>query len=539
MKQFVFLILTIVYCADAQSGISADHLRVHMEVLAHDSLEGRALGTRGIDIAATYIAGQFRTYGIQPVSSLGSYFQTFPVHGSTPVDRTRLTFYAPRDAFYPKLFDDYLLYSTGAQTFIPSPVPLVFAGYGIVAPEYSYDDYRALNVENAIVVFLSGEPISDNPQFFAGDRSTIHSSVSLKQKTALARGARGTILLPNPRDVRMNDWYEQQRQFMFEEARLPYVPTENLNILLNPKLGFLLFQNATYSVEDIEAMDGNGTMKSFPLELRGSFQGYFRERDFLASNVIGMIEGSNPSLKDSYVLVTAHYDHLGIGRAVDGDSIYNGLFDNASGVAAVLEIARVIAARPSPPERSIVFALLTGEERGFLGSQYYCLNPPVPLYRTIANVNIDGIALFERFRSVVGVGQDLSTLEGYLQTVANSLGLRIEEMPSEFHDLQPFNNSDQFIFAQAGIPSILVAEGLQYETTPYDKGLERFVLWGRDVYHSPSDDLSQSVSYEAAHQHAVLLYEIIMGLAASAAEPEWNAGVPFRRVREQSIKQKQ
>jgi hypothetical protein len=539
MKYFIPLILTIVCCTDAQTEISADRLLMHMEVLAHDSLEGRAIGTRGIETAAAYIAGEFRRYGIQQMPSLGSYFQTFPVHGSTPIERTVLTFYAPRDAFYPKLFDDYLLYSAGAQTFIPYPVPLVFAGYGIVAPEYAYDDYNTLDVENAIVVFLSGEPASDDPLFFAGEQPTIHSSVPLKQKIALARGARGTILLPNPRDVRMNDWYEQQRQFMFEEARLPYVPTENLNILLNPKLGFLLFQSTAYSIDDIEMMDRNGTMKRFPLELRGSFQGYFRERDFLASNVIGMIEGSDPSLRDTYVLVTAHYDHLGIGRAVDGDSIYNGLFDNASGVAAVLELARVISELPVPPERSIVFALLTGEERGFLGSQYYCLNAPVPLYRTIANVNIDGVALFERFRSVVGVGQELSTLDRHLRSVANVLGLRIDEMPTEFHELQPFNNSDQFIFAQAGIPSILVAEGLQYETTPYEEGVERFVSWGRDVYHSPSDDLAQTVSYSAAQQHTILLYHFIIHLAASRTEPEWNDGVPFKHAREQSIKQKQ
>ncbi|MFA6541677.1 MAG: M28 family peptidase [Bacteroidota bacterium] len=538
MKNLLILIIILLPAAPAQGIFSEERLYRHIAVLGDDSLQGRGTGTVGCETAARYIEDQLKAYGLTPPPGQSSFLQTVPIHGSTPLAETQLSFYDRDTVVHAELQKDYLLYTTGDQTFIPAPVPLIFVGYGIVAPEFDYNDYQQIDVTNAIVVFLSGEPFSADSAYFDGDRPTIYSSLALKQKTALARGARGSIMIPNPREHEMNNWYEQQRQFFFEEARLLYAPSSNLNILIHPRIAQLLFHHAPYSLSDVERMDKKGSMKSFTLALRASFQGKFFERDFLSSNVVGMIEGSDPALRDSYVLVSAHYDHLGIGPPVNGDSIYNGVFDNAAGVSATLELVRAIAHLKEKPKRSIIVAFLTGEERGFLGSQYYCFNPAVPLYKTVADINIDGLALFDSLNSVVGLGKEFSTLGDFLAVAAKECGLRVDDPPAIFLDLQPFSNSDQFMFAQAGIPSMLIMEGLRYKHTSYEEGLRRMITWGKEIYHSPFDDLHQPMDLHAGVQHTMLLYTMIMNLANSAETPEWYPGSIFRSARLQSRAEK-
>jgi hypothetical protein len=535
--QILFSMFCIVSSAFAQE-ISADSLKAHMFVLGDDALAGRGTGSEGIERAAQYIEQVLTAYGIRPVSGMSSLRQTFPLHGSTPMETTEFKLFAPKDSYTLRLQEDYVLYSAGAQTFIPVAVPLIFVGYGIIAPEYDYNDYQAVDVRNAIVVFLSGEPPSQDDAYFDGARSSVHSSFVMKQKTALARGARGSIQIASPSDRSMDDWYEQQRHFRFEEVRLLYTPSDNLNILMNAKLAPFLFTDAAFSYDDIAEFERKGTMKSFPLSLRAGFQGKFVERDFLASNIVGMIEGSDPVLKDSYLLLSAHYDHLGIGTPVDGDSIYNGVFDNASGVAALLEIARTIASGPQRPKRSILFVFVTGEERGFLGSQYYCSNPVVPLSKTAANINIDGIALFEPARSVIGVGGEFSTLGKQLQRSMSNTGVAVEELPAELFRPDQFRNSDQFMFAQAGVPAILIAEGLTYARTSYDDGIVRYVQWTEERYHSPFDDLTQAMDFTAGAQHTSYIQRFALDLANSNEEPQWYEGTPFLSARLRSISEK-
>lgn len=509
--------------------------RRHLTVLADDSLEGRGTGSPGCERAAEYLRHTLRSYGIQPPSALPDYSQTFPLHGSRPIDETEFKLYAPKDSYSLRLQDDYVLYSAGEQTFIPSPVKLLFVGYGIVAPEFDYNDYQQLDVTNTIVIFLSGEPSSQDTAYFDGAQTTEHSSFITKQKTALARGARGSILIPSPGDRTFDDWYEQQRHFLFEEVRPLLSPSENFNVLLNPKLVPFLFTDAPFSYDDIARFEQEYTMKSFPLTLRASFQGRFREREFLASNIIGMIEGSDPELKDSYLLLSAHYDHLGIGAEVDGDSLYNGAFDNASGTAALLEIARMMGRKEFRPRRSVLFLFVTGEERGFIGSRHYCLNPVVPLHRTVANINIDGLSLFEPVRSFIGVGAELSSLGASLNNVLTRRGLRADGIPEGHFRPDQFRNSDQFMFAQAGIPSLLIAEGLHYESTPFEEGLRRFTAWTEERYHTPFDDLTQQFDLRAAAQHISVIMDLTMELANTSSPPEWNESSPFVLARKRSI----
>ncbi len=509
--------------------------RRHMSVLADDSMEGRGTGSPGCERAAEYLRHTLRSYGIQPPAAHPDYSQTFPLHGSRPIEGTEFKLYAPKDSYSLRLQEDYVLYSAGEQTFIPSPVKLIFVGYGIVAPEYDYNDYQNIDVTNAIVIFLSGEPTSQDAAYFDGEQSTVHSSFVMKQKTALARGARGSILIPAPGDRTFDDWYEQQRHFLFEEVRPLLSPSENFNVLLNPKLVPFLFTDSPYSYDDITQFEREYTMKSFPLTLRASFQGKFLEREFLASNIIGMIEGSDPDLKDSYLLLSAHYDHLGIGAAVDEDSIYNGAFDNASGTAALLEMARLMIRNEHRPKRTVVFLFVTGEERGFIGSQYYCLNPVFPLHKTIANINIDGLSLFEPVRSFIGVGAELSSLGISLDEVLERRGLRSDAIPDGHFRPDQFRNSDQYMFAQAGVPSILIAEGLHYESTSFNDGLRRYTAWTEERYHTPFDDLRQKFDLRAAEQHISVIMDLAVHLADTSTLPEWGDPSPFLLARRRSI----
>ena len=227
------------------------------------------------------------------------------------------------------------------------------------------------------------------------------------------------------------NWAKQVSDFAFEDVNLAYSASSNLSILINPEAAQILFEYSDYSFEEILEMKREKRLFSFPLKTELTFKGEYTQRDFLSQNIVGMVEGSDPELKDNYIIISAHYDHLGIGPAVNGDSVYNGALDNAIGVSVLLELAKSISALNIPTRRSTIFIALTGEEKGLLGSTYYTDNPLVPLYKTVVNINIDGIAFFRDFESVVGVGSEYSNLNSYLNETALKLNLTVEEIPPD------------------------------------------------------------------------------------------------------------
>ncbi|MBN1540574.1 M20/M25/M40 family metallo-hydrolase [candidate division KSB1 bacterium] len=511
----------------------------HLSFLGHDSLQGRGTGTWGGWQTARYLADQLEKYGLKPVGDNGSFFQAIPMHGSMPLAGSELIYYSPDGSEnLLHLNADYLLYKTGPQTFIPTPVPLVFVGYGIIAPEYDYNDYQAIDVQGKIAVYLSGEPASDDPDYFNGNDPTIYAYPESKQRLAISRGARGSILIPNPRQDLDQNWAFWQREFESEDVSLAYTVSSHFSAVVRLQTAAVFFANASASLEQVLNMDRLNSMHSFSLTGALSFRGQFRDRNFLAHNVVGLIPGSDSTLAERTVLVSAHYDHLGTGRTVDGDSIYNGVADNAAGVAAALEIARTFAAQTPSTRRSVLFLFLTGEEKGALGSQYYVDHPIMPLYLTVTNVNIDGLAMFDRFREVVGVGAELSTLENALRQTAENLNLQTASIPPEFLRTESFARSDQISFAKAGIPSILIMDGLSYENLSTEEGKEKLLYWMQNIYHSPRDDLNQPMDLCAMQQHAQFLSEFIGFLADAEDEPQWYPGVPFINSRLQTIAEK-
>jgi hypothetical protein len=511
----------------------------HVFQLGSDEFMGRGTGTAGETMAAEYIANQLQTYGLIPIGDKSTFYQKIPMHGSSPSPLSQFIISLDTIEKNIDLGKDYLLYNTGEETFIPNPTPLVFVGYGIIAPEYDYNDYLSVDVDGKVVVFLSGEPYSADPYYFNGSKPTIYSYPESKQRIAISRGAKGSIMIPVTKDIENYDWDYWVQQFAFEHITLAYTVTNHMSALLNPSLADSLFLGSLMTYERVVEMHEKGKLSSFPLNSQISFSGEFEERDFVGQNIVAMVEGGDSELNDTYVIVSAHYDHLGIGPPVKGDSIYNGVLDNALGVAALIEISRNFAIADLKPKRSIIFIFLTGEEKGLLGSTYYTDHPVRPLYKTVAAINIDGVAAFEEFKDIIGIGAELSSLKNDLHKVAASQGLKVSSIPENyFYESESISRSDQFSFIKAGIPSILITEGVSYKNTSYEKGIMRLIQWSKNVYHSPFDDLNQPLNFMATLQHTKLIYEFVSRIANKEKPPHWIPGSPYINARLQSIAEK-
>ncbi len=506
---------------------SIERIKTHLEYLGSDLFKGRGTGTTGGNLAAKYLAGEFSRYNLTPMGNNGTYYQHVPIHGSTPLKSTKLILKNDKNDDTLELSKDYLIIKSGEDLITNTPLEMVFVGYGIIANEYDYNDYQSVNVEGKIAVMFEGEPISGDTSYFDAQNETIYSNLEAKQRIALSRGAKGCIFIVNPQIKTNKYWEDLQKVYSFENLSLAYSVNGNLCVLINADKADLLFRNAKLNYQEVLKNHNERKTIGFPLTTKLYFKGDFKRRDFLAPNIAGMIKGNDPDYNDKYIIVSAHYDHLGIGYPVKGDSIYNGVFDNAAGTAALLEIAKAFSESNNNFRYSILFLLVTGEEAGLLGSSYYTTHPIIPLYKTIANINIDGIASFDRFRTISGIGIELSTLKNILLKTADSLNVKVEEIPAIFMQTEAFRNSDQISFALAGIPSILIMEGLNYENLTYQEGINKFINYSTNIYHTPFDDLSQIINYDAFIQHISIIAKFISVLNDSPNEPEWNSGVPF------------
>lgn len=511
--------------------------RTHLQFLGSDLFEGRAPGTRGGELSAKYLASTFAELNLTPIGGNGTYYQYIPMHSSKPMKESELFIYLNNNIIKLNVFDDYLLFQSGEQTYTPSPVDLIFAGYGIIAPEFDYNDYQSIDVRGKIVVVLDGEPFSNENPGLVNQQAIAYAHPESKQIIAMSRGASGCIIIPNLNIKKNYSWDHFKKSYAFEDLKLAYSLSSNLCLMINPEKANMLFENSGYSLNDVYEADKLNKIKSFKLNTKLSFEGVFKEKDFVSVNIAGMIEGNDEKLKNTYLVVTAHYDHLGIGEPIDGDSIYNGVFDNAAGCAALVEIARAFT-KYKAPKRSIIFLLVTGEEKGLLGSTYYTDHPLAPLYKTIANVNIDGIAFIDKFKSIIGVGAEYSELKDYLSKTAAKNNLLLTNIPTEFIQTESFNYSDQLSFAKAGVPSILVTDGPDYENISREDGINQLISYSQFYYHTPFDDLNLPINYSAASQHIKLLFDFINDLANSNTSPQWHQGTPFISARLRSIAEK-
>jgi len=517
--------------AEEKLRVSKKRINRHFHALAHDSMAGREIGTTGEKKASEYIASKFENAGLEEPESLGGYFQRVPVIRTKALDDTDLTFINGNQKKEMTLNKDYLLAQYTRNTYIPDDVELVFAGYGITAPEYDYNDYHELDASGKVVVMIGGEPVSGDPAYFNGNAPSIHSYPDSKFRTAIARGAVASILLPKPTEAGYVNWRQLQKDYSFDEVMLAYAASFNLSMLIEPASAEILFKNSGYTIKDVYKMYETGKMKSFELESRIKFKIKAKSSEGTGRNVIGLIPGKHPEKKNTAIIITAHYDHLGIGYKIENDSIYNGAMDNALGVSGLIELAEAMNNSNFKPDRTIIFLASTGEEKGLLGSKFYTDNPVIPLHKTAANINIDGLAFIDRFKSVIGIGSEYSELETIMKEAAENMGLKFEEIPEEFKSPEAFNRSDQIAFAQAGIPSVLVLDGLDYRTLRNSYAMLILEDYFKNIYHTPFDDLKIPVSYDASALHLRYINELVMELDKSSGLPEWHKDAPFRNAR--------
>jgi Zn-dependent M28 family amino/carboxypeptidase len=510
---------------EALRGIRQHAIRAHLAFLADDLLEGRAPGTRGGTLAARYIATQLAGAGVEPVR--GSYYQAVPLVGWTgDRRRTALEFSSGQRRLPISFPDDALVWVATGVDSLSVAAELVFVGYGVHAPEYQWDDFKGRDIRGRILVVLVPDPPAP-PQpspIFDGGALSIHGRWSYKVEEAARRGAAG-VLIVHTAEGAGYPWSAVTSSFGGEQLSLPPEPGERLV----PLQGWLSFDAA----RRILAVGGHDLNQLFVRAARRDFQPVFtgiqarisavgQVRRFESANVLGVIPGRHPQRRGETVVLTAHYDGLGRGAPVNGDSIYNGAYDNASGVAALIEVARAFAALPAPPERSVLFLFPTAEEAGMLGSTWYTRRPLIPLQRTVAALNLDGVNVWGETHDAGAVGLERSTLGLAFEAQAAALGLRVSGERAPEKGL--FFRSDQFPFARAGIPALMVDHGIQFRNRPPGWGAATLSRFEAERYHQPSDRYEPSMDLAGAVQQARLTFLLGLDVANSAQPPRWYSG---------------
>jgi Zn-dependent M28 family amino/carboxypeptidase len=510
---------------EAMSTIRPEAIRADMRFLADDLLEGRGTGARGYDIAAAFVATRFEALGLEPAGDQGSYFQKVPLR-SMRVDQSESSFVVVRGGKERtlQLRQDALVGANPAVADSVVDAPVVFVGYGVTAPESGYDDYKHVDVKGKIVALFFGAPQADSAL-----KAHYSSSVE-KRRMAAEHGAAGMILLDDTKLETMYGFAKRVRDLAIPECRWidpagrpsHYFPQLKVTGSLSMEETARFFEGSGHTAEQALAAAKAGKSRSFALPLTAKVRTVTHWAELSAANVAAKLQGSDPALKSEYIVYTAHLDHLGISTPVKGDAIYNGALDNASGTAAMLQIARAFSAMQPRPRRSLVFVAVAGEEAGLLGSDYYASYPTVAQNSIVANVNTDEIEMLWPLHDVVAFGAEHSTLASAVQRAAERMHLA--QSPDPFPEEVAFVRSDQYSFVRQGIPAVMVSPGFKSDD-PAIEPLKIFAQWEQTRYHQPQDDMQQpGLDFDAAAAFTRFAYLCGYEIAQDTARPAWNAG---------------
>jgi Zn-dependent M28 family amino/carboxypeptidase len=494
----------------------------HVEVLANDGMEGRNTGSPGHKRAAEYVAAQFKSAGLEPAAA-GGFIQ--PVKFDTrKIDESRSSLALIRDGAEERLtLGDDANISMRIDPAASIDAPLVFVGYGLKIPERGIDDFAGVNLEGAIVVHISATPKS-----LPGPLQAHFGSAGERWKMYKAAGAIGTISIANPKSMDI-PWGRStlarlQPAMSLADASLNETAGQQLSVTMNPARADKLFAGSGHTfAEMLSLVDAGRAVPSFALRPRLKASVAVERAQVESQNVAGILRGGDPRLRDEYVVLSAHLDHLGIGGAINGDAIYNGAMDNASGVAAMLEVAASLHRSGARPKRSILFVAVTGEEKGELGSLYFAAHPPVPRERIVANVNTDMFLPLFPLKTVMVLGLDESDLGGDIRATARELGVEVQADPEPQRNR--FVRSDQYSFIKFGIPALAMKVG--YEPNSPEAAIA--AKWTAERYHAPSDDLNQPVDRTAAAKFVDIVTRLAVRIADRADRPKWNDSSFFKR----------
>jgi Zn-dependent M28 family amino/carboxypeptidase len=505
-------------------------LAAHIRFLSSDLLEGRGVGTRGDELARLYIATQLQGYGLQPAGPDGGSEQEVPILGIKSAVTTTLrakgsggerTFAAPDD--FTSVAGD------PAAAAAWQNAELVFVGYGIHAPEQQWDDYKGADLRGKVLLFLNNDP-ADDPNLFAGKTRLYYGRWSYKYEEAARRGAAGAIVLhTNPSAG--YPWQVVQANHGRENFWLPFPkeePTIGIRSWCTEDAGKQL---CALGGKDLDALRAAAEQRDFapvPLGVTVELAIANTVRELKSANVLAKLPGSDPDLRDQVVVVTAHFDHLGVAAPRNGDAIYNGALDNSSGVAALLAVARACTELPRAPRRTLLFAAVTAEESGLLGSEWFAKNPTFPKRQLVANYNIDGLNIWGPTEDIEFIGHGKNSLTELAQQVASSRGRRIE--PDANPDLGLFYRSDHFNFARIGVPAAYFKAGSAFLDRPEDRRRMK-ASYTTVHYHQPSDEVAAWWNLKGAVLDLRVLLECLLRTASLEAPPTWTPGDEFAKLR--------
>jgi Zn-dependent M28 family amino/carboxypeptidase len=512
----------------------AEKIRAHVKFLSSDLLEGRGTGQRGGDIAAEYIATQFELYGLKPGAANGSYFQDVPLTSVKTLPETSFELVPNNGESVPlKNLDDFVTNNESQTEVADIDAPIVFVGYGITAPEYQWDDYKGVDLKGKVALLFVNEPISDDPKFFKGKALTYYGRWAYKFEETARRGAVATLIIHRT-DLASYGWQVVHNSQGTERSHLRRDATPKLHAASWIHLDAAK-KLAAMSGQDVDKMFQQAQSRDFkPIELPVHLRAHVASqlRPFVSRNVIGKLPGADPKRATEAVLYTAHYDHLGINPNLSGDNIYNGAVDNGTGCGILLELAHTWSLSKMPPARSILFAAVTAEEQGLLGSEYLGKNSPIPPSKITLDLNYDALAPIGDPEDVEVVGAERTTFYPVVEAMAKTFGLaiRADSRPEAGH----YYRSDHFSMARVGVPSFSIGEGLKYKGHDVAWGEAQAQDYVDHHYHQPSDEYRPEWDFAGLAKMA--RFGFLLGqLAAMMPELQgWQPGDEFEAARKKS-----
>jgi Zn-dependent M28 family amino/carboxypeptidase len=531
--------------AAALASFSGDRILEHIRVLSSDEFEGRGPGSNGEQLTIKYLEDQYRSAGLEPGNPDGTYMQSVPLVGITPDKRMKLTLTGHGHTLEPKFQDEFVAWSKRVAETSSIDADLIFVGYGVQAPEFQWDDFKGVDVKGKILVVLINDPPVPDPadaskldsKAFGGTAMTYYGRWTYKFEKAAQLGAAGCVIIHQsdragyPWEVVRNSWSGTQFDLATPDKNMGRLAVESW---ISSDFAAKLFRAAGQDLDKLIAAAARRDFKPVPLGIHAKLTIPNTLQTIESHNVIAKLTGSDPDLKNSYVIYTAHWDHFGIGPEVNGDKIYHGAVDNASGSAALLEMARAYKMLPRPPRRTILFLSVTAEEQGLLGSQYYAEHPLYPLARTALDINMDGMNVHGRTRDIVQIGRGVSSLDDVVDTVAAEQGRVVKLDPEPEKGF--YYRSDHFEFAKNGIPAFDPDEGVEFLGKPEGWGLEARRKFTAERYHKPADKIQPDWELSGAVQDSQLYFLVGYRVANDPHMPEWKLGAEFKAIRDASLR---
>jgi Zn-dependent M28 family amino/carboxypeptidase len=518
-----------------QEKVDAEKIRAHVKFLSSDLLEGRGMGQRGSDIAAEYIATQFALDGLEPAGDQGSYYQEVPMVSITTLPDTTVSLIPKNgEPLQLKNLDDFVIHNETQTDVADIDAPIVFVGYGITAPEYIWDDYKGVDLKGKVALLFVNEPTSDDPKFFKGKALTYYGRWTYKYEETARHGAVATLII-HRRDLASYGWEVVRNSNGKDKSYLRLDGTPHLQGASWIQLD-VAKKLAAMSQMDIDKMFQQAQSRDFkPVELPVRLKAHVVStvRPFNSRNVLAMLPGSDPARRDETVMYTAHYDHLGIDTSAKGDNIYNGAVDNGTGCGILLELARVWSHSVlQAPPRSILFAAVTAEEQGLLGSEFLGKHSTTPVGKVTLDLNYDAVAPIGDPEEIEISGAERTTFYPEVEKTAQKYGLAIR--PDAQPEAGHYYRSDHFSLARVGIPSFSISEGMKFKGHDEAWGRAQAKDYVEHHYHQPSDEYRPDMDFTGLAKVAQFGYDLGLQAASQPALIQWQAGDEFESARKKA-----